>query len=244
MKHILFLSMAMLIFTMQLRAQDAIPAGVLLPVRLNSSLDSGRVKPGRVITARVMEEVRLSSGFIIPVGAEVIGHVVEVKRLQVKQMQGSAEEVSVRFDRVVTSNRTISITTHLRALASMMAVDQAQVPTTGPDRGTAENEWETEQIGSDDFYFRNNPAARSLFTDVVVPPVSRCKTESEGGELPHLLWVFSPRACGAYGFSHLAIAHAGRTYPQGEITLASDDGNVNVRAGSGMLLRVDGERRE
>lgn len=244
MKHIFLLSMAMLIFTMQSQAQHALAAGALLPVRLNSSLDSGKVRPGQVITARVMEDVRLSSGFIIPVGAEVIGHVVEVNRLQVKRMQGGAEEVSVRFDRVVTSNRRIPITTHLKALASMMAVDQAQVPTTGPDRGTAENEWETQQIGSDDFYFRDNPAAKSLFTDVVAPPVSRCKTESGGSERPHVLWVFSPRACGAYGFSHLAIAHAGRTYPQGEITLASDDGNVNVRAGSGMLLRVDGERRE
>jgi len=239
MKNIFLLSMAIFIFAMQSQAQDAVPAGVLLPVRLNSSLDSGKVQPGQVITARVMEEVRLSPTSLIPVGARVTGHVVEVK-----QMKGSAKEISVRFDSLATSNRTIPITTDLRALAGMMAVDQAQIPTTGPDRGTAENEWETQQIGSDDFYYSHNPAANGVFAPTIVSPASKCRMESEGSELPHVLWVFSPRACGAYGFSHLAIIHAGRTNPRGEITLASDDGNVNVRAGSGMLLCVDRERRE
>jgi hypothetical protein len=50
--------------------------------------------------------------------------------------------------------------------------------------------------------------------------------------------VFSPYACGAYGFGKgLVIVDDGSKAPEGNIVLASRK-NVSVHAGSGLLLRV------
>jgi hypothetical protein len=118
MKRIVRISL--IIFAADLFAQSAIPAGTILPVALNSSLNSRKVKAGQVITARVMQDVPLSQGSTIHAGARVTGHVIEVKN------SASGTQMSFRFDTLVVSKRRTPITTNLRALASMMAVEQAE----------------------------------------------------------------------------------------------------------------------
>jgi len=58
--------------------QNAIPAGTILPLQLNSSLNSRKSKPGQVVTARLMQDVPLPSGAKIHAGAKVVGHIIEV----------------------------------------------------------------------------------------------------------------------------------------------------------------------
>jgi hypothetical protein len=243
MKRTLWIGL--LVCTTQLWAQSVIPGGTILPVRLNSSLNSRKVKAGQVITARVAQDVPLSAGAKIHAGAKVIGHVIDVR-------SGKPARVSIRFDTLLISGRRIPVTTNLRALASTMAVEEAQVPQTGPDRGTPENAWNTEQIGGEVVYRGGGPVAAGLRTvgepvpngvlvHVSGKPGTECQGEIEGNDRLQALWVFSSDACGAYGFADLAITHAGRSTPVGEVTLESEHGSVNVRAGSGMLLRVDGK---
>jgi hypothetical protein len=52
------------------------------------------------------------------------------------------------------------------------------------------------------------------------------------------LWLFSPSACGVYGFEDLKVSHTGNAAPNGEITLESDR-RIHISGGSGWLLRVD-----
>ncbi len=241
MKRIL--AIVFVLFGAQVMAQSVIPDGAILPVRLNSSLNAGKVKVGQVITARVEQDVPLTSRSRIPAGAKVMGHVTDVKRER-------GEQVSVRFDTLLVSGRRIPITTNLRALASMMEVEGAQIPESGPDRGTPENAWTTDQIGGDVVYRGGGPVAKGLqvvgkpapegvLVRVSGKPGTMCRGEVEGNDRLQALWLFASDACGVYGFSDLEITHAGRTSPVGEFTLASNHGKVNVRAGSGMLLRVN-----
>src|ERR1700733_14544029 len=123
MKRIVWIGVVM--FATQMWAQSAIPAGTILPVRLNTSLNSRKVKPGQMITARVEQDVPLPNGSTIHAGAKLFGHVLDVKR-------GNGASVSIRFDSVEISKRRMPITTNLRAIAAMMAVDEAQIPPTAP----------------------------------------------------------------------------------------------------------------
>jgi len=68
MKRTLWIGL--LVCTTQLWAQSVIPGGTILPVRLNSSLNSRKVKAGQVITARVAQDVPLSAGAKIHAGAK------------------------------------------------------------------------------------------------------------------------------------------------------------------------------
>src|SRR4029077_20592021 len=231
-------------------APQNIPAGTILPVRLSSSLDSEHSKAGQIIRAKTMQDVPLAAGKKIHAGAKVIGQVIDV----VPPLGGSGARIVFRFDRLTFSHRTIPLNTDLRALASMMEVHDAEVPTAGPDRGTSSNAWATVQVGGDVVYRGGGPVMHGA--DMVGMPVSdgvlarvnsrpgtKCRGAVDGNDQLQALWVFSSDACGVYGFSDLTIAHAGRTDPVGDIVLNTNQTRLHVPSGSGMLLRVNGAQR-
>ncbi|MGO9405211.1 MAG: hypothetical protein ACLPVW_17240 [Terriglobales bacterium] len=235
----------LLVLTAESLAQNAIPAGTILPLQLNTSLNLRTTRPGQIVTARLMQDVPLPSGARIRAGSRAIGRVLDV----VEASNGSGAKISLRFETLEVSKRRIPMTTNLRALASMMEVEDAQVPRTGPDRGTPENWWTTVQIGGDVVYRGGGPVANGMHVvgeptanGVLVRPLSRpgtkCRGEISGDNRPQALWIFSADACGIYGLADVTIVHAGRSSPIGQITLASERNNFAIRSGSGLLLRV------
>ncbi|MGA7291948.1 MAG: hypothetical protein WBW53_18015 [Terriglobales bacterium] len=234
-----------LLFPWGLMAQSKIPTGTILPVRLNSSLRSNKAKPNQFISGRIMQEVPLSDHSRIHAGTRITGHVVAVE----PAIDGSGAKISVRFDTLIIGKRRIPITTDLRALATMMDISQAQVPESGPDRGTSEDNWTTEQVGgqvdyhgavlADGLHVVGKSVPDGVLAQVASKDGAKCRGEVDDNDRPQALWVFSSDACGLYDFRDVVLAHAGRTDPVGEIRLVSSKGNLNIRAGSGMLLRVN-----
>ena len=226
--------------------QNTIPAGTILPLRLNSALNSKKSKSGQAISATLMQDVPLAPQSTIHAGTKVIGHVLDVT----PATAATGATISFRFDTIEISKRKVPITANLRALASMMEVQEAQLPQSGPDRGTSENSWTTVQIG-DDVVYRGGgpvthgsevvgtPTANGVLCRVRASKDAKCRGETDGNDLPQALWVCSADACGAYGFPDLTIIHGGRSSPLGQVTLGSARGNFKLRSGSGMLLRVN-----
>jgi hypothetical protein len=226
-------------------AQNPIPPGTILPARLNSSLNPNKNRPGQRITARIMQDVPLPSRRKIHAGTKVAGEIVSVK----PGSSGQAAEITLRFDKLDIAHHSQRINTNLRALASVMEVEDAQTPPTGPDRGTP-SVWATRNLIGGEVAYGTGPVARGieivgegLLDGVLMParanPERGCRGEVAGNSAPQAFWVFSSDACGVYGFEDLQISHAGRAPPIGEITLTAKSGRMNVRSGSGLLLRIN-----
>lgn len=240
------LGATLLAFAVTSRAAESIPPGTIFPVVLNSTLSSAKAKPGQIVTARVMQDVPLTNGRTIRAGATVIGRITSVTPAS----NGNPARLSLRFDTLKVSHERIPITTNLRAAASFMEVEEAQIPSMGPDRATPQDAWTTTQIGGDAVYRGGGPV-EGAFGRVGTPvydgvldrlnanPDGGCRAAVDSNDAPQALWVFSSNACGTYSLPHLKIVHSGRTDPTGEIALESTKGQVNVHAGAGLLLRVD-----
>ena len=244
MKALLFFGLMAL--SSQLLAQNVIPTGTILPLQLNTTLRSGKARAGEQISARLMQDVPLPGGNEIHSGAKILGHVISATAAR----NGTRAEVSFRFDTLVSAKQCLPIITNLRALATMMDVAAAQVPASGPDRGTSWYTWTTDLIGGEADYrgggevvHGSTVVGRSVPDGVLVQVSSKFGTKCRGafGENNQLqaLWVFASDACGLYGFPNAMLAHAGRSEPVGLIKIESGKRDLVIPGGSGMLLRVD-----
>ena len=225
-----------------------IPAGTILPIRLNTTLSS-KCKAGQVISGRIMQDVPLSPGQKIKAGSKVTGHIVEVTPVST----GAKTRISLQFDKVISAGQEISIVTNLRAVTGFMGVRAAETPSEGPGESDNVYQFPTIQVGGDVAYGvggvvttgenSNDVVGKELTHGVLgqvrANEVAKCRGPIDGNNRPQALWVFSSNACGVYDLEHISITHAGRTDPTGVIVLEADSGKLNLRAGAGMLLRVN-----
>jgi hypothetical protein len=228
------------------RPAELIPAGTIVPVRLDSTLRSDKSRSGATILGTVMQDVPLGRGETLRKGSKVSGHVV----VAITPGKGSDESrISFEFDQVHLGNLTIPITTNLRAVASRIAVLAAT-----PELTSSENADSQVQIGGDQIsYGTDGPVmvgsrvvgkytSQGVLAHSSDDLSTSCRGASQNTGLPQAFWLFSVNACVAYGFGDLTIFHSGSTTPIGEITLTSNGKAAKVGRGGGMLLRVEGSR--
>jgi hypothetical protein len=223
-----------------------VPAGTILPVRLSRGFSSKNARAGQELTGRLMQDVPLPGSDKIPEGSKVIGTILSVSAAG----NNNAGRITFQFAQIEIHHRRMAMVTNLRAIASPMEVQFAQIPETTPGFGTPYVWATTDLIGGDIKYGAGGPVTdrgsqvvgegtyEGVLVHVRAQPESGCRGELEGSRDVQALWVFSADSCGVYGMAGARIMHAGRTAPIGEITLTAGSGDVNVRSGSGMLLRV------
>ena len=230
------------------RSAEPIPAGTILPVRLNTALRSDKIGSGTTIIATVMQDVALGKGETLRKGSKITGHVVEA----ITPGKGSDEsKISFQFDQLQLRSQTIPLSTTLRAVASTSAVLAATPELTSPDYADNQIQIGGDQIsyGEDGPVMVGSQIVGKYTSQGVLANVNQDSGTPSGGTIednarPQAFGLFSVNARGAYGFRDLTILQSGRTEPLGEVTLASDRKAVKVDKGSAMLLRVDGSGPE
>jgi hypothetical protein len=239
-------------------AQSAIPVGTVIPVELNSTVDVNKCKPGQAISARVAQDVALDNGTRIKAGSRVVGEVVAATPAGNSQ----PATITLRFNKLDISGKVMPVVTDLRALASPLDVDAAQTQISGDDRGSTPPWSQTVTLVGGDVAYREEGMVESagetvghsvyagswgVLSQVAANPEGNCRGTVAGNEKPQALWVFSHDACGVYGYE-ATIMQAGRGTPDGKIVIASSSGDLKLRGGSALLLRVnagnEGSQRE
>jgi len=221
-------------------AQAAVPAGALLPVTLEHGLNVRKLHAGEPIHAALAQTI---PGTRIRRGARLQGTVVAVQA-----GKNSPARIELRFDAIETHGRSIPLRASLRALASALEVEQAQIPEEMSSRGLNPESWDTRQIGGDQVYRGGGPVDEhgvavgkpGPYGAVAMPQPDSgqgCRGVVAGNSHPQALGLFSANACGLYGYPELRIEQAGRS--GGPIVLTAPRGNLILRGGSALLLRAN-----
>jgi len=223
-----------------------IPSGTLLPVMLNKSIESDKAKPGQEVEATLRQEVPLPGGGKIKRMSKIIGHVVA----PTTPTGGKGASLTLKFDRIEVDDRPVTISTGMRAFASMQLVAQARNPQNmnfAP--GTSAWDLNIGLIGGQIAYNGQKivkapngqvvgkvPEPGATLGVPMANPERGCARPTGDGE--QAFWVFSTDACGIYDDQGMTyVSGIGGDAP-GKIVLRSPKKFI-VRGGSAFLLQVN-----
>ncbi|HZD31934.1 MAG TPA: hypothetical protein VE779_09765 [Candidatus Angelobacter sp.] len=223
-----------------------LPSGTLLPVMLDDTINSNKVKPGQEIVAKLRQDVPLPDNGKIKRLAKVTGHIVAVSR----ESPGQPASLTLQFDKVEIEKDVVTVSTGLRALASMQIVAQVRQPVnTNMSPGTSVWDLNLSLIGGQIAY-NGAKIVKAPNGQVVgrVPepgatlgvPMANPERGCVGpvGNAEQAFWVFSTDACGLYDLKDFTyVSGIGGDAP-GKIILKAPK-TVEIRGGSAWLLQVN-----
>jgi hypothetical protein len=228
------------------RAQ-VLPPSTAIPVRFERSIDTKNAKVGEPVTAKTMQVLVLPNGRNIAKGTVVIGHVVSVQTFQFDQtpyLHQKPSMLSIHFDKLQTGEEAIPVNLSVRAIANTIDSREATYPhsldeTDRPGMmiligGTTFSPLD-KMIKTEDGDVIGYNRKNGVFAKLIAS--GRCG----GTETEQSISIYSPDACGAYGFDGDYLAESGSD-GSGTFTLALRGHSVKLYGGTTALLQVNGTK--
>jgi hypothetical protein len=234
---------------------QSLPQSTAIPVRFDQSIDSKKAKVGDTVTAKTMQVIVLPGGETIAKGSVIIGHIVAAEAFHFDPMPYAHQkpsQLSIHFDKLQNGNKAISVSLSVRAIASTLDSDEATRPhyLDETDRvGTITLIGGTEFTPLDKMiqadggdaigYNRKNGVFARLTSSGYSG--SGSSFHCGGTENEQSVAIYSPDACGVYGFAGDYLAGNGQD-GSGTFTLAVLGRSEKLYAGSTALLQVNGSK--
>jgi hypothetical protein len=231
---------------------QSLPAATAVPVRFVHTVDATKAKVGDTVTAKTMQVIVLPGGASIDKGTVVFGHVVAVQPFHfdpTPYAHQSPSLISIHFDKLQKGDSVIPVNLSVRAIADMEDSRQASYPHSNVDAdpvgmmtliGGPSYSPLDKMIQSHDGdaigYKRKGGVFARLIASGSSGPGSSIHCEATDSE--QSLAIFSPDACGVYGFAGDYILENGQD-GSGTFTLAVRGRSEKLYAGSTALLQVN-----
>lgn len=227
-----------------LRAQDNGPAAVTIPFVFANTVDAAKSHNGDAVTGRTIQAVTLADGSLLPKGSEVRGHITKVRAFSFDPAPYAKQQPSIlaiHFDEVSTKTGNKKINASVRAIADRFAADEASSPHYQDD---TDHVGTMELIGGGSY----SPLSKEIVTGdediigynrkgmVFARLMSSGQCDASGGE--QSVAIFSPMACGVYGFDGLSMPDNGSASNSGTFRLEQRHHNARVAAHSAALLEL------
>jgi hypothetical protein len=230
--------------------QTTVPTGTAFPVRFVASVDAKKAQPGDRVIAKTLQIVILRDGQRIPKGTLLVGHVVDAQPYHFDPepyAHQRSSSISIHFDEILDGDLTLPVNLSVRALANTFESQWAPRPhyqdetdgagtmiLIGGDRFSPFDQAVRDDSGDVIAYNREDGLfARLLPSD---DPASKTRLNCSSTSSEQSVAIFSPDACGLYGFDGVSMPHAGRS-GSGTFTLTSRGRSMKLYAGSTALLQ-------
>jgi hypothetical protein len=231
---------------------QSLPVATAVPVKFVQSVDAKKAKVGDTVTAKTMQVILLPGGASIDKGTVVVGHIVAVEPFHFDSTpyaHQSPSLISIHFDKLQKGDSVIPVNLSVRAIANTDDSRQASYPHSNADAdplgimtligGTSYSPLE-KMIQSDDGDAIGYNRKGGVFARLIASGSSGRGTSihCEGTDTEQSMAIFSPDACGMYGFAGDYMLENGQD-GSGTFTLAVRGRSEKLYAGSTALLQVN-----
>ena len=212
-----------------------------LPIAFTKTVSSDHARVGDVVHAKTTQAATLASGELIPAGTEVVGHVVAATAFVYDKTPYATQKESVleiQFDSLHIASRNVPLRVMVRAMADPLATWGAREPKSSDLDSLAT----VTQIGGDqlvpsqsEVVDRNgNVVAYNRRNGVYAHLIAHGGCDGSTNEVS--VSIYSPSACGLYGFTDVSARETGSVSSPSRLSLVSTHGSPKIWRNSTALL--------
>jgi hypothetical protein len=220
-----------------------LPAKTTLPIVFTRTISAKHAKAGDTVVARTIQAVHLPGGSILPAGTKIVGHVTSAIPFSFDSapyVHQRPSELVIEFQTAQLNSTELPLHVTLRAMAGPIAANTASEPQSsdmdplgtltqiGGDLLVPSQKEVVNQQGDTVAYNRRDGVYAHL--------IANGSCDASDNEVSVAL--FSPTACGLYGFGDVSAQAMGSVDKPSQVTLVSTHGSPEIWKHTVALLEV------